>query len=82
MFNVPAEMMIELRSLAAATKAAKARTGINWATRTTRTAGCVDVVVVRYNDKGTSRVQLVADEMPIAAAIRMLDEMQATVVSA
>ena len=79
MFNVPAEMMADLHALAAATRAAKARTGINWATRTTRTAGCVDVVVVRYNDKGTSRVQLVADEMPIAAAIRMLDEMMAKV---
>ena len=78
MFNVPAEMMADLHALAAATRAAKARTGINWATRTTRTAGCVDVVVVRYNDKGTSRVQLVAEEMPIAAAIRMLDEMQAS----
>lgn len=79
MFNMPAEMMNSLHALAAATKAAKARTGINWATRTTRTAGCVDVVVVRYNDKGVSRVQLVADEMPIAAAIRMLDEMQTEV---
>ena len=79
MLNVPAEMLNALHALAAATKAAKARTGINWATRATRTAGCVDVVVVRYNDKGTSRVQLVADEMPIAAAIRMLDEMMAEV---
>jgi len=77
--NVPAEMLTSLHALAAATKAAKARTGINWATRTCRTPGTVDVVVVRYNDKGTSRVQLVADEMPIAAAIRMLDEMQAKV---
>jgi hypothetical protein len=77
--NLPTEMLTSLTALAAATKAARTRTGINFATRTCRTAGAVDVVVVRYNDKGTSRVQVVAEEMSIDGAIRMFDEMQAEV---
>jgi hypothetical protein len=68
-------LMTNMIALASATKAARERTGINWATRTCRTPGSVDVVVVRYNERGTSRVQVVAEDMSIDGAIRMFDEM-------
>lgn len=63
-----------LHALADATREAKARTAINWATRASRKAGRVDVVVKGFDTSGNASVQVVADAVTIAAAIRMMEQ--------